>query len=109
MKHYKKLAYQLNGDEIRKVVSVTAPDGSSTVVGVLHRVDKTLVSDLPPGEYDLRRAQVVGGSVTLRVGPWQAQVDALSSVVVEVQEEALESVVLVGELEEGLVVGELEA
>lgn len=100
MKHYRLKAYELGRNEIRKVVSVTAPDGSSTVVGVLHRVDQTLVSELPEGEYDLRRARVTGGSVTLTVGPWRAQVSAFSSVVVEVQEEAVEAVVLVGELVE---------
>ena len=100
MKHYRLKAYELGKNEIRKVVSVTAPDGSSTVVGVLHRVDQTLVSELPEGEYDLRRARVTGGSVTLTVGPWRAQVNAFSSVVVEVQEEAVEAVVLVGELVE---------
>lgn len=99
-RHYKKKAFELGKDEIRKVVSVTAPDGSSTVVGVLHRIDQTLVSELPEGEYDLRRARVTGGSVTLTVGPWRAQVSAFSSVVVEFEDEAVEAVVLVGELVE---------
>jgi len=100
-RNYTKSAFQLNQDEINKVVSVTAPDASSTVVGKLTRVDKSLVVELPPGSYDVTdpRGQL-SGSVTLQVGPWRAQVDARSRVLVEVEEEALESVVLVGELVE---------
>lgn len=97
---YGRFAFELGKAEVGKVVKVTAPDDSSTVVGVLRRIDKTLVSDLAPGQYDLRQAVVVGGSVTLLVGPWTAQVDARSRVTVEVEEEALETVVLVGELVE---------
>lgn len=110
MKHYSKQAYQLGKPEVGLVVKVTAPDNSSTVVGVLHQIDKTLAVELPPGDYNYFSPNGVwSGSVALRVGPWRATVDAHSRVTVEVEEEALGGVVLVGELEEGLVVGELEA
>lgn len=100
-RHYNKLAFQLGRDEIRKVVKVTSPDGSSTVVGVLNRVDKTLVTELPPGSYDLDDPRrTLAGFVTLLVGPWQAQVNAFSRVVVEVEED-------VAEVVDGAYVGEL--
>lgn len=101
MKHYTKRAYELGKPEVGKVVSVTAPDNSSTVVGVLHQIDQTLAVELPPGDYNLASPNGQwSGSVTLRVGPWRASVNAYSRVTVEVEEEALESVVLVGELVE---------
>lgn len=99
MKHYKVSAYKLGQAEIDKVVSVSAPDGSSTVVGVLKRVDKTLVMDLPPGVYELGHPDTaVTGAVTLTVGPWRAQVSGHSVVTVEVEEEALPATVDLGEL-----------
>lgn len=99
MKLYKVKAYMLGPNEVNRVVSVTAPDGSSTVVGVLKRVDKTLVMDLPPGVYELGHPDTrYTGAVTLTVGPWRAQVSGHSLVTVEVEEEALPATVDLGEL-----------
>lgn len=68
-----------------RVVKLTAPDESWTVIGTLHEshvtVGATLWPDGPPTDWD--------GRVELRVGPWRATVPGNTIATVEIPRLAL--------------------
>jgi hypothetical protein len=90
------MAYKLNRDDCGLVVHVT--NGDWTIVGILERVDVTLIAEYPEGwgPTEILRSGGVSeapchasGRLWLRVGPWEGDIPLSAVATVEIQEKAL--------------------